>query len=172
VSDPETGFRFRASGGAICAAVTAALVVIAVAMKQWGWVPLLDSVNLAFHEAGHPIFGIFGETLGLYGGTLGQLVFPVAVTVSFWRREDLPGAALGAVWFLENGLNIARYMGDARAQELPLVGGGEHDWFNILSRWHALNSDVALSHALMFLCWAGLVSIWSWSFWRWKFPPD
>ena len=78
----------QAGPKAVCAAVSVALVVIAVCMKKWGWVPILDSVNLVFHEAGHPIFGIFGDTLGLYGGTLGQLVFPVAVTVSFWRRGE------------------------------------------------------------------------------------
>lgn len=174
MTDPasDNPFALRASPGFVCGVVTVALVVIAVAHKQWGWVPLLDSVNLAFHEAGHPIFGIFGETLGLYGGTLGQLVFPVAVTVSFWRREDLLGAAAGAIWFFENGLNIARYMADARAQELPLVGGGEHDWFNILSRWHALNSDTSLARLLVVLCWIGMISIWLWSFWRWKFPRD
>jgi hypothetical protein len=35
----------------------------------------LDYANLVFHEAGHPIFGLLGETMGLYGGTIGQLVF-------------------------------------------------------------------------------------------------
>ncbi len=39
----------------------------------------LDFVNLAFHEAGHPFFGLFGDTLGLHGGTIGQLIFPVVV---------------------------------------------------------------------------------------------
>ena len=24
----------------------------------WGWIPILDSANLAFHEAGHPLFGL------------------------------------------------------------------------------------------------------------------
>ena len=39
----------------------------------------LDFVNLAFRQAVHPFFGLFGDTLGLYGGTIGQLVFPVGV---------------------------------------------------------------------------------------------
>ena len=42
-----------------------------------GFILLLDHANLAFHEAGHLFFGVLGDTLGLYGGTLGQLVFPV-----------------------------------------------------------------------------------------------
>jgi hypothetical protein len=156
--------------GAVCAAVTASLIVIAICMANWGWVPILDSANLVFHEAGHPIFGIFGDTLALYGGTLGQLVFPTVVAVSFWRRRQMMGAALGAVWFLENGLNIARYASDARAQELPLVGGGDHDWFNILYRWDALAYDVSIGRTITVLCWMGLMAVWVAAFWRWQFP--
>jgi hypothetical protein len=48
----------------------------------------LDYANLAFHEAGHPIFGMLGSTLGLYGGTLGQLVFPVVALLAFWRQRE------------------------------------------------------------------------------------
>jgi hypothetical protein len=41
-----------------------------------GWVPILDSANLAFHEAGHPIFGMLWGRLEVYGGTLMQLLMP------------------------------------------------------------------------------------------------
>lgn len=106
------------------------------------WVPLLDSANLAFHEAGHLIYGVFGRTLGLYGGTLGQLTFPVICAAIFTFRREAASFAMCAIWFGQNLCNIARYAADARAQELPLVGGGEHDWHNILSRWGALDSDL------------------------------
>ncbi|MCW5624670.1 MAG: hypothetical protein KIT73_08155, partial [Burkholderiales bacterium] len=92
------------------------------------WVHLLDGANLAFHEAGHPFFGLLYEPLGVYGGTLGQLVFPVAAAATFWFRRHAASFACMLVWFCENLWNIARYMADARAQELPMVGGCEHDW--------------------------------------------
>ncbi len=78
----------------------------------------LDYVNLVFHEAGHPLFGLFGETVGLYGGTLGQLAMPFLVWLVFWGRRDTLGCAVAGVWFFENVLNIARYMADARSQIL------------------------------------------------------
>lgn len=106
------------------------------------WVPLLDSANLAFHEAGHLIYGIFGRTLGLYGGTLGQLTFPVVCAAIFLFRREPASLAMCAIWFGQNLCNIGRYAADARVQGLPLVGGGEHDWTNILSRWGALDSDL------------------------------
>jgi len=34
----------------------------------------IHGVNLVFHEFGHPFFGLFGEVIGILGGTLGQLM--------------------------------------------------------------------------------------------------
>lgn len=140
--------------------MSAAVLTIAWAVSDDGWVPLLDSANLVFHEAGHVIFGILGYTVGLYGGTVGQLVFPITAIVSFWRREQVLGLALGWVWLFQNFLNIARYMADARAHELPLVGGGEHDWTNIFNRWGMLTSDTDIAGLLQFIAWIGLLVVW------------
>jgi hypothetical protein len=158
---------FVAHPGILFAAVTFALCLIAWAVSDDGWVPLLDSANLAFHEAGHPIFGILGSTLGLYGGTLGQLVFPIAVIVKYWRDEQPAGLALGWIWLFENWLNIARYMADARAQVLPLVGGGDHDWWNIFYRWDALGHDTDIANFVRFFAWCGMLVVWAWTGWRW-----
>ena len=127
-----------------------------------GFIFLLDHANLAFHEAGHVFFGILGPALGLYGGTLGQLVFPVVVTESFLRKGAPVSAALTLMWLFQNFLNISRYMADARAQRLPLVGGGDHDWFIILSRWGALSADTTLARTLSALAWLGMLAT---SFW-------
>ncbi|MEQ1879773.1 MAG: hypothetical protein ABL878_02255 [Burkholderiales bacterium] len=132
------------------------------------WVPILDSANLVFHEAGHPLFGLLlGERIAVYGGTLGQLAFPIVATISFWwRREALP-FALCAAWLFENFWNIARYMADARDQLLPLVGGGDHDWTEIFSRWQVLQRDTAIAGFFSFLAWIGIVLIWVWLTRRW-----
>lgn len=105
------------------------------------WVPLLDSANLALHEAGHPLVGIFSERATVYGGTLFQLAFPLAAAWHFHRLANVAGVAASMVWLGENLLNIARYMADARVQELPLVGNGDHDWTEIFSRWGVLHLD-------------------------------
>ena len=128
----------------------------------------IDHANLLFHEAGHPIFGLFGPTLGLYGGTLGQLVFPIAALGSFWAQREPVGFAVAGAWLFENFFNIARYMADARAQELPLVGGGEHDWTNIFSRWGVLSSDTLIAGYVSGAGWLGLLVIWVWFIWRWR----
>ena len=106
-----------------------------------GWIPILDSANLALHEAGHPIVGIFSAQLMVYGGTLFQLVFPITAARQFRRAGNETGRAAALVWLGENCFNIARYMADARVQELPLVGNGDHDWAEIFGRWGVLQLD-------------------------------
>jgi len=131
-----------------------------------GFIFLLDHANLLFHEAGHPFFGLFSDRLMVYGGTLGQLVFPVVLAVSFWRKGESLGFVAAWIWFFENWLNIGRYMADARSQVLPLVGGGEHDWTEIFSRWHVLQYDIQIGAATKWIGWVGMLAAVAWFFWR------
>jgi hypothetical protein len=87
----------------------------------------LDSLDLAIHETGHLVFALGGETLTILGGTLFQLIVPTAFVVALWRAGDRHGATVPLWWVGQNCWNISVYIRDARAQELPLVGGGEHD---------------------------------------------
>ena len=71
------------------------------------------------------------------------------------------------LWFFENVFNIARYVADARAQELPLVGGGEHDWTNMLTRWGALQHDTTIATILLAVVWLGLFATLLWTTYLW-----
>lgn len=146
------------TAGLIASITGVAWLFLLLATDDDGFIAILDSFNLVVHEAGHPLFGIFGESFGLWGGTLMQLVVPVAIAVAFWRERAAISLALAGVWFFENFLNIARYIADARAQELPLVGGGEHDWFNILSRHDLLENDAAIASVVRTTGWVGMIA--------------
>jgi hypothetical protein len=134
--------------------------------SQPGFVPVLDHANLLFHEAGHPLVGSFSARLEPYGGTIGQLLFPAALVVVFWRRGEAFGVAAGSVWFFENWFNIARYLADARSMELPLVGGGDHDWNTILSRWGILQYDTWIASVMRVVAWIGIFSTCAWVIWQ------
>ena len=55
---------------------------------------LTHTVNLVFHEAGHMIFGIFGNyTLTIFGGSLNQVLIPLIVVGAFWVKRDKIGRA-------------------------------------------------------------------------------
>jgi hypothetical protein len=111
----------------------------------------LDSLDLAIHETGHLLFGFAGETLMLLGGTVFQLLVPAAFLVALWRAGDRHGATIPLWWMGQNCWNISVYVRDARSQELPLVGGGEHDWAILLANWDALSQDQAWADAVHLL---------------------
>ena len=140
-----------------------------VFLAAWGWrltsatvesnavgESFLHLVNLPFHEAGHVFFSPFGDFVRTLGGTLGQLIMPlICALVLLFKTRDPFGASVAMWWFAENFLDIAPYINDARAGELPLLGGntgesspyGFHDWEFILGETGALRRDHALAHA-------------------------
>ena len=97
---------------------------------------------------------------------MGQLVFPIVLCVSFWRKGNALGVAASGIWFFENWLNIARYMADARQLILPLVGGGDHDWNTIFTRWNLLAFDTRIAAAVKMLGWVGIATACGWVAWR------
>ena len=109
----------------------------------------MHHVNLPIHEAGHIIFGPFGEFLGVLGGSLMQLLIPLAFVITFLvRYKNSFGSSVTLWWLAQNFMDIAPYIDDARAQRLLLLGGvtgrdapGYHDWNNILGRLGWLEYD-------------------------------
>jgi hypothetical protein len=142
------------------------LFLLLVLRSEPGFVFVLDHANLLFHEAGHPLVGAVSSRLEPYGGTIGQLAFPCVLAAAFWRKRRTLGFAAACIWFFENWFNIARYMADARRQELPLVGGGDHDWTTILVRWNLLQYDTRIAAVLGLVGWLGIAATCAWVVWR------
>jgi len=111
------------------------------------------------------LVGIFSHRLMVYGGTMFQLLFPALAIVHFRCARDAVGAAGSTTWLGENLLNIARYMADARAQVLPLVGGGEHDWTEIFMRWGMLAKDIKIAGLCRGI---GVLVISATVYWLWR----
>ena len=131
-------------------------VVIFIGIFIWGWQFInmdfvnnpfeigksyMHRINLVFHEAGHIIFMPFGWFMTKLGGTLGQLLMPVVVMITFLIKSKNNFGATVCLWWLgQSFMDCAPYIDDAAAQQLVLLGGvtgadkpGFHDWANILS---------------------------------------
>jgi len=111
----------------------------------------IDGVDTLFHEAGHPIFGVFGnDFLMVLGGTLMQLIMPAVIIGYFFYRRQLFSGAITGVWVAQNLFNIACYANDAVVRVLPLVGNGDrvHDWNYMLTDMGMLNKEVFVSLAI------------------------
>src|SRR5688572_14554107 len=77
------------------------------------WDPMqgsfLDNVALAIHEAGHLIFRVFGEFMGIAGGSLLQVIFPAAFVGYFLWNGKRYSAAIVALWLGQSILNVYVY---------------------------------------------------------------
>ena len=144
----------------------ASLLILWLAHSENHWVYVLDSANLAFHEAGHPLFGMISYRLTVYGGTLAQIMFPLLVLGSFCRQRATFSCAFAVLWLGENLFNISVYMGDARTRILPLVGNGEHDWTEIFSRWGVLDWDTGIAGLVRALGWLLVIAAGLWLLYR------
>jgi hypothetical protein len=130
-------------------------LVLALGIAAYGFVrvtnpehwDLLDDANLAIHEAGHVLFQPFGDPLVVLGGSLFQVMVPLAFVGYFLVRREPYSASIVAAWVGVSLTNVALYIADARAQELPLLGGENviHDWWYLLIEWDLLSSDLAIA---------------------------
>ena len=144
------------------------------AATQHGGFLFIDNVNLVVHEGGHLLFGWFGPTLGLWGGTLLQWLVPALLAIYFWFHRQTTGAAFCAFMTFENFLYTATYMADARTQVLQLVSvggaGGDsdspHDWFNIFSSLGVLSHDTQIATVVRAAGWLGMIGTVAWLVWR------
>lgn len=122
---------------------------IQLLIQDQPWI-FLDYPNLLFHEAGHLVFGIFGSTMGILGGTLMQLLVPMLVVAEFARSRQWHGVGFGVWWLGENLVNVSVYMKDAREQALPLIGNGTHDWLLLFGQWGVLEQDQLIGGFVLF----------------------
>lgn len=132
----------------------------------WGWYFILldfrtndighsfmHRVDLVFHEAGHIFFIPFGRFMTILGGSLGQLIMPVIVGAALIvKNRDTFGGSIALWWLGQSLMDLAPYIGDARALQLQLVGGGTgqdrpgvHDWENILLDLNLIDHDIRIA---------------------------
>jgi hypothetical protein len=147
------------------------------ALRMHGGFLWIDSANLVVHEGGHMLFGWFGSTLGLWGGTLLQWLVPLLLAAYFFRQRQAAAFVFCTFFFFENWLYTATYMADARAMVLPLVTTGdpeyvEHDWNTIFSSLGVLPYDTKIATIIRFVGWCGMVASVAWLAWRLRAPQS
>ena len=106
----------------------------------------LDLVDLPIHETGHLIFRLFGEFVGIAGGSLFQVIVPCIFVGYFVRRVQYYSAAIVLFWVGQSILNVWIYAADAVVMRLVLTSGftgaegSFHDWNYLLTRTGLIGS--------------------------------
>jgi hypothetical protein len=126
-------------------------VAILAAPLSWS---IIDNINLPVHETGHLVFAPFGLTMQLLGGTMLQLLLPLACAAYFTMHGDEHAASVGIWWVGQNFMNISAYMADAQPMSLVFTAGGDHDWNILFGEWGVLTHAAQyaqLAHGFGFL---------------------
>jgi hypothetical protein len=140
---------------------------LAYASSMHGGFLFIDTPNMVVHEGGHALFGWFGQTLGLWGGTILQWLVPLLLASYFFHQRQLAGFVFCLFFFFENWIYTATYMADARAMELPLVTLGDpefakHDWNTIFTNLGVLQYDTLIAGIVRFFGWCGMLACAAW----------
>lgn len=153
-------------------------LVLLVLMALWGASVWLDRMTemprvlhltvILFHEAGHVIFRLFGETMGVAGGTLGQLLVPLVCVVALVRHGDNFGAALALAWMAMSLIDASVYAYDAADPVLPLLGGGTgadsfHDFIYLFDEFGQLGRARGWARLMKGMGTLLMLAAWGWA---------
>jgi hypothetical protein len=157
-------------------------LVLLLALARWTWLFLawpmrqdvigasfLHLISIPFHEAGHLLFAPFGDLMTSLGGSLTQVLIPLACLIAFLTTSPNPfGAAITLWWTGQNLMDVAVYIADARTLQLMLIGGRTgaevegHDWERILTIAGLLHRDQAIARAAHFAGAALMIGALAW----------
>ncbi|MBP1678613.1 MAG: hypothetical protein H6Q29_524 [Bacteroidetes bacterium] len=94
---------------------------------------VLDWVTLFIHEAGHLVFSLLGQWMHMIGGSVFQVLVPMALTIVSFRQNP-SHTPLPLFWTGESMVNLSVYIADAPYRQLKLIAKGLiHDWNWLLS---------------------------------------
>ena len=130
----------------------------------------LDLVDLPIHETGHLIFRIFGEFVGIAGGSIFQVLLPAVFVGYFIWKGQYYSASIVLFWVGQSILNVWVYASDAVVMRLVLTSGftgsegSFHDWNYMLTRTGLIGSTKIIAGiiraiATLVIITAGLSSI-------------
>ena len=103
---------------------------------------IMDTINLFIHEAGHLFTRPFGRFICVLGGSLVQVLLPLALLIVTWRK-DIRQTPPVAFWVGESMINVSVYIADAPYRKLKLIASGLiHDW------WWLLDGDASIAEPL------------------------
>jgi hypothetical protein len=110
----------------------------------------IDNFDLIIHEAGHPIMGMFGEFIGILGGSLFQVLVPFVFAGYFFEARDMYSGTVVMTWLGYNLVNISIYIKDSILMQLPLLGGDSviHDWNYLLTSMNVLKYTYTIAQVV------------------------
>lgn len=143
-----------------------------------GWAHVQDSqfsditagVTMGIHELGHFVTAWAPQIVCAAMGSVFQVLAPVYLLYSFVKQREYFGLSVAGFWLSSSLFQLAAYVADARAQELPLVSLSHtdeplHDWGYILGQLGLQQMDTAIGGAIRLVAIATLLASLAWGAW-------
>lgn len=108
-------------------------------------------VEFGVHEASHLAVAFLPSIFVAAAGSFGEIAFTLLIVFAAWKAKSYFAVIFGALWVALAMNSVGRYMADARAQQLPLIGPGEtvqHDWNFVFTQLGWLNADTIIGTAV------------------------
>jgi hypothetical protein len=102
-------------------------------------------IDFGVHEASHIAVAFLPAILVAAAGSIGEVSFTLLLLFATLKAKSYFASVFAGLWVMLGFVSVGRYMADARAQTLPLIGPGEtvkHDWNFVFSELGWLNADV------------------------------
>lgn len=104
-------------------------------------------INFGVHEASHMVLFFLPTIFVAAAGSIGEMTFAFLILAATIKTKAYFAATFAGLWVMLAMMSAGRYMADARAQQLPLIGPGEtvqHDWNYVFTQLGWLNADTAI----------------------------
>lgn len=104
-------------------------------------------VQFGVHEASHLAVMFLPSLLVALAGSVGEIAFTSLILFACIKYKSYFAAIFASLWLMLALRSVGRYMADARAQAMPLIGPGEsvqHDWAYIFGQLGWLQADTII----------------------------
>lgn len=111
-------------------------------------------INFGVHEVSHLLTIFLPPLFTALAGSLGEISFTFLLLFVAIRAKSYFAAIFTSLWVMLGFISVGRYVADARAQQMQLMGPGEnlqHDWNYILSQLGLLEHDILIGGILRWI---------------------
>lgn len=108
-------------------------------------------IQFGVHEISHLAVFFLPAVLVAAAGSVGEIGFTLLMLFVTIKQKAYFASVFVGLWVMMAFMSMGRYMADARAQQLPLIGPGEtvqHDWNYVFSQTGLLATDTVIGGAM------------------------
>ncbi len=169
VPDEVESWRVWTGAALLAASIFFGVRFYLMDIPQWEMAgTLLHSAMVPFHEFGHLLFRPFGEFTMLAGGSLAQILMPLAFLALFsFKNRDNLAASLMLWWCGTQWIDLAPYAWDAKTPQHILLTGrtgdtGAHDYIDLLGDLGLLNRAHGVARVMHEFGLLLMLAAWAW----------